>query len=131
MRPSNFALIVLTLAMGVTVPELAAPPTTKPDAKAALELVLPPMNFAETPASDVMDFLRDITAVRIDVDWAALEKAGVTRQTPLTLKAKNEKFSAVLDRLLAGLHAKQPLGYEPDGDTVRISTKSELSKGKK
>jgi hypothetical protein len=118
---------------------IAAPPASGPapkpqqpaDAKASLERVLPDVNFVGIPASDAFDFLREITAVKIDVDWPALEKAGAPRNTPLTLKAKNEKLSVVLDRLLAGLHAKQPLGYEPNGDAIHISTKSELAKKKK
>ena len=93
----------------------------------ALAKALPEVTFDRVPVSDVLDFLRDITGVKIDVDWQKLEAAGVERNAPVNLRAKDISFAQALQLVLdnAGA-AKQEIGFEvKDGRVVIGPVKGE------
>lgn len=44
----------------------------------------------------MINYFRDITGTEIYVPWARLEKAGITRKTPVTVRVRNLSFGASL-----------------------------------
>jgi hypothetical protein len=68
---------------------------------------VPSVKLPGVPLSDSVDFLRDITRANLYVDWKALELAGVTENTRITVFATNlplrEAFQRILD--CTGSHA--------------------------
>ena len=121
-----FASVLVIISVVVPAAFAAPPKEVAGPAETALHKTIANVNFKGVAVSDAFDFLRDISGVKFDVNWDALEKAGVTKKTPLSIDAKDLKLSAVLDRLLADVHAKEALVYAPDGDSVRISTEADL-----
>ena len=90
--------IVVGLFLGAQFCAAAADPDAK--AKAALDRVVPELRLHGESLSDTIDFLKDISGVPIIVDWDALAKAGVKKNDPVTVDAKNLKFSEAITMIL-------------------------------
>jgi hypothetical protein len=89
---------------------------------------LPPgINFTGNMFIDVVDFLRDVTGARIDVDWPALEATGVTRETQVSANLSNVRLGEGLPLILAS--AGNGLLYCADHGVIWISTTSALTHG--
>src|SRR4051794_7842799 len=73
----------------------AAEPATQPSSAQAMpDRKLPELNLNHVPVKDAFEFLQSIaTDVTFDVDWDALEDAGVKLDAPVTLKAKGKPLS--------------------------------------
>ena len=61
------------------------------------------IEFVETPLSDVLDFLKDLHAIEIQLDTKALDAASIGSDTPVTRNLKNISLSAALRQLLGHL----------------------------
>ena len=137
------AFIALVFLSGNGRVLLAAPPEKAPATKPgdgpdkhvvdnetvrkALEKPLPEVTVDGVGFSDVIDFLRDVTRANIEVDWGALEAAGIDRNVPVTARLVNVKFSKVLAVVLKFAHAdKDELDYVVEDGGIMISTRSDL-----
>jgi type II secretory pathway component GspD/PulD (secretin) len=94
-----------------------------------LDRTLPEFNFKETPLTGVVDHLRDVTSLNIFVDWVALEAAGIDRNTPVTARLRDVKFSKALQILLDQVGGGDvQLGYAFDGNVMTVSTADVLAR---
>ena len=86
---------------------------------------VPEVNFDGTPFEDVVDFLRDVTGANIFVDWNALEKAKVDRQTPVNVRLKDVPLDQTLRLILdcAGGN-RAVLDFKVEGNTITVSAVS-------
>jgi hypothetical protein len=94
-----------------------------PDEKALaaqLEKPLPEINFQGQGFADVIDFLRDVSAANIFVDWRALEKAGIDKNAPVTARLRNVKLKTALDKVLESVAPKNKLGWKADQGVITI-----------
>lgn len=91
---------------------------------------MPEINFNQTGVSDVLEFVKDITQLDIQVNWDALEKAGIKTQSPVTVRVRDlslrRTLRLVLENLAGDPDAK--LDYVVDGDHILISTRDDLMK---
>jgi hypothetical protein len=101
--------------------------------KTSLDRRLPEVNFAQIPVGDTIDFLRDITAANIFVNWRTLEVAGVTRKQPVTLRLRDVTLRTVLWLLLESAQAKPdaPLDFRVDKGIITISTPPDIALSEK
>lgn len=83
-----------------------------------LDEPIAPFDFQQTPLSDVIDFLRDATGVNIVVDWPGLEMAGITTNTPVSLRLEGVRFRSALNLLVRQLG----LTYTIRDDVLLITT---------
>jgi hypothetical protein len=58
------------------------------------------VRFKDTPLEDVIEYLQTVKGLPIIVDRAALEEAGVTYDTPITLQAKGWTVRTLLRKVL-------------------------------
>jgi hypothetical protein len=96
---------------------------------AALARRLPELKFNANACSDVFDFLRDVAGMKFQIDWPALDAAGVTVDTPVTCRLRDVPMDESLVLLLGSVgDAAHPLDYRvgPDG-TVTVSTAAALA----
>lgn len=96
-----------------------------------LEKSLPEIRFQDVAMADVVDFLRDTTQANIFVNWKALEAIGVDRNTPVSTRLRNVKFSKVLRTILdsvGGGATTSQLGYTVDEGVITISTTEDLAR---
>jgi hypothetical protein len=108
------------------------PPRGDPDAAAktveALDHPMPEVNTNGVGLSDSIDFLKQITQLKIEVNWDALKAAGVEKDAPVSYRLRDLPLKKVLRVLLDDLDAKEPLQFVVDGDKILISTEKDLAK---
>ncbi|MFI5377872.1 MAG: hypothetical protein ACHRHE_01080 [Tepidisphaerales bacterium] len=88
--------------------------------------VLPEIRFDAIPLADVVDFMRDVTSIKVVVDWAALQEAGVTKATPVTIKLRDASIGAVLSAILKSIETREPLDFTLEEKLIRITTAAHL-----
>ena len=68
--------------------------------KIALARKLPDVNLSNVALADALDFLRDTSAANMHVNWAALEAAGISKDTPVNLRLRGASLRKVLNLIL-------------------------------
>ncbi|MFB3890626.1 MAG: STN domain-containing protein [Phycisphaerae bacterium] len=153
----NLMLVVLVCAVGCTPPgpapedlqAVAPEPTTAPtgpsryavqtrpatpdeeaDEAARLKLLkkVPEIDFNNLEFSNVIQFFRDVSHANFHPNWAALQVANVTKDTPISLQLKDVTVECALRQVLLDLSTTTRLGYVIDGGVVDISTKDDLAR---
>ena len=89
-----------------------------PAIAAVLDKKLPEVVFEGIGFSDVVDFLRDVTASNIFVDWRALEEAGIDRNAPVTVRLRDVAFKNALAIVLRGVNPE--LYYNVENNVIQI-----------
>jgi len=93
-----------------------------------LDRRLPEINFRGQEFRDVIDFLRDISGSSIYVDWRAIEKAGIRKDAPISLRVKDVRFSKMVEMILAQVPGGPLVSGEEDG-CILITTQAEFENG--
>lgn len=88
---------------------------------------MPQTRFDQVALADVIDFLRDVQGVRIEVDWSALDAAGLHRLTQFTMKLSTPRLGEALAQITATGNGGV---YVTNENTIRISTRAGLSVGR-
>lgn len=86
------------------------------------------LNLDDAPLVDALRLLRDYSGLNIFVKWNELEKAGVTRTTPVTLHLQNVPFAKSLDVMLSAAGGRVPLSYAIDANVITVSTINDLNR---
>jgi hypothetical protein len=68
--------------------------------KDAMARSLPELNFPGVALVDCIDFLRDVSGTAIVVHWRELEAAGVEKNVPVNVRAKDVPFDIALHLVL-------------------------------
>lgn len=96
---------------------------------AGADRVLPEINFAGQALSDVIDFLRDVDRIKIDVDWTAMEQAGISKDAPVNVRVRDVKFSTALRFVLESVSdGKSAIDCSATGDVLKITAKPPATK---
>lgn len=120
-----FRRMLLTVAAGVLGVALIAAPTGAQRmgrTSASLNRNLPEMRFDGVALADAIDFLRDVTAANIVVNWRALEGAGVTKDTLINLKLRNVSLKKALSLILSEASAGEGVTWTVDGGVIEVTT---------
>jgi uncharacterized membrane protein YgcG len=91
--------------------------------RATLARTMPELKFDGVAFSDAVDFLRDVTAANLVVNWKALEGAGVTKDTVVNLKVRGVSLRKALSLLLAEAGgADGAITYTVEDGVIEITT---------
>ena len=97
-----------------------------------LERKIRVLSFHDAPLEAVIDRLRDLADGNIYVDWAGLQRAGVTRTSRVTVRLRDVKLGKALELVFRsvenGNNDGDRLGYVADEGIVTISSRRELNK---
>ncbi len=120
-------IAVLLAAAAVGASGLAGPTTTAPAgaARPAQRLTQEHarVSLANMPLHEVLTHYGKLSGLTIKADWDALKMAGITRKTPVTLKAYGLTFEKLLDLTLDSIALKdRPLAWYLSADVVHVST---------
>jgi len=88
-----------------------------------LNASLPEVKFDGVALGDALDFLRDVSGINMTVNWKAMEAAGVTKDTPVTLRLRNVSARKALEMVLAEAGGSSALTYDVDEGVVEITTR--------
>ena len=98
----------------------------------ALDRIIPEVNFNHIAARDVFEFLGDITKIKIEANWDALEKADFQKTTAVTARIKKlplkRALRLILNDINGGVTGDSMADYVVDGDHILISTREDLLK---
>lgn len=116
---------LIALLIIASLPAFCFAQSTQPapasDTRTALTRKLPDLKLNGATLADTIDFIRDVTALNIHVNWKALELLNVTRQTPITLQLHDVSANVVLRTLVSELGQGNITYYTEDG-VVEITT---------
>jgi hypothetical protein len=89
----------------------------------ALRAPLPDVKLDSVSLADAIDYIRDVSAANIVVNWKALEEAGVSKDTPISVRLRGVPLRRVLDVMLSEAGGTTALSYTYDEDVLEITTK--------
>ncbi len=131
----KMVLAALVVALGATtLAQEAGAQRRQPRARVRstvdiLNTRMPEVTFQDTPLEQVMDWLADFTQLNVSVRWQTLADAGVERDTPISIQARNLRLSQVLWLIMneaGGTDLK--LAYRASGSLLILSTEDDLSR---
>lgn len=133
-RPATLGLVAILLAG--TALTYAQPAmhrrVSRPQVPETLRLLnqrIPETSFNELPFEFTMHALEDMVGINIMVRWDTLEGAGVERDTPITVKAKNLTFSQVLYLVMnEATGTDVVLAYRMSNNLLILSTEEDLGR---
>jgi hypothetical protein len=123
----NKVLIASPSRLAIAKKQYAADIKLAERGPAELRKSMPEVNFKAVPLADVIEFMRDVTAANIFVNWRALEAAGVKKNVAVSVRLRNlpmhEALRMILDSASEG--AKQPLDFTvEEKDVIAVTTAS-------
>ena len=94
-----------------------------------LDRRLPEVNFDKNTLSDVIDFFCDVTGANIQVDWHALEAAGIKPDALVSLRVRDMKCQVALQRVLDNVGIeKSKLSWTVRKGALFITTDDSLNR---
>ncbi len=127
------AMVIGVMAAAVLA-QPAPPASTTPRAQntntvSILNQRVPEITFEDLSLEQVMSWLADFTHMNVNVRWQILADAGVDRDKPISIHARNLRLSQVLWLIMseaAGTELK--LAYRASGNLLVLSTAEDLDK---
>lgn len=105
---------------------VAAPASSNPAAELMCENVAE-LRWEDATFEEVVEWLRERGAVNVLVRWNALLDEGVDPASLVSLNLKDVTIADVLRETLAQVSAEGAVGFVARGNTIRITTRRELS----
>lgn len=99
-----------------------------PASRTALERRVPEVRFDDVGLADTFDFLRDVSGVPLDVQWAELERAGVDRNAPVSFKVADLSLGSVLRLLPAGNAEGGSLDIRAKNGRIEIGARTDAKR---
>jgi len=92
-------------------------------ARRVLNNVLPDVKFDNVSISDAIDFLRDVSAANIHVNWRALEEVGVGKDTTVNVRLRSVSLRKILSMVLNEAGTGNILTYYIDDNVIEVTTR--------
>lgn len=87
------------------------------------------VEYEEIPLNEVLDDLRDKSGANIVANWQSLSKAGIEKDTPVSLKLRNVSAGRILKAILENLSsARDRVSYIVQDGVVLIATAEDLDR---
>lgn len=125
MRNCILAITTAALLGSAAMAQERAPQTS--NILAVLDQKMPEITFEDTAFEQVMDYLQELTGLNIVVRWPILEASNIEREKPITVNARNLRFSQILWMVMneaGGTDVK--LAYRASGNLLVLSTQADL-----
>lgn len=96
----------------------------------AMKMVIEDAEFKAMPFEDFTEWLRRTTKINVVVRWALVEKAGVSRDQPITLKEEGITVAKLLEmvfREVTDQGKTTELSAQAEGNVLLISTRADIN----
>lgn len=119
-RKTRVWAVLASMALALAAGERAAwaGPTSR-----VLNRTLPELKFDGVALGEAFDFLHDVTAVNLHINWKALEGIGVSKDTQVNLKLRQVTVRRALELILSEAAPGGELGYEVDKGVIEVTTR--------
>ncbi len=121
--------LLATTAWAQNPPQRPAARAQAPSTLRLLSERIPELTFQDLPLDQVMEWLSEFTKLNISVRWQMLADAGIERDRPISIQARNLTVSQVLWLIMneaAGSDLK--LAYRASGNLLILSTEEDLNR---
>lgn len=115
------ASLVLASSLAITGTALAQSLNTQ--IRTSLGQTIPNVTFTNVTLREAIDFLSDVANVNVQVQWKALEQAGVMPDTTINLRLRNVPLRKVLTMILDQVAGGPTLTYFIDDGVIEITTR--------
>ncbi len=129
-------VVIITTQMRVLFKGQRIPPAPKSSGKAgekARPQQVDAFNFDGVGLADVLGFLRDVSGVNFHIHWQSMEAVGVTKDTPVSVKASDitveRALDLVTDQVSGTLSTMEKIYWIIDAGVVMIGTGEKLNTG--
>ena len=94
------------------------------NARLALDTTIPSIKLDAVALKDAVDFVQDLSAANVHVNWAALEAAGVGKDALVSLNLRSVPLRKALDLILSDASGgNAALAYTIDDNVIDITTR--------
>ena len=122
LSPLSFAYAAEPAARPTAASAQAARPATL-TLRQILNARIPMLRLEETPLSNALDYIRDVTQANVNVNWKALELAGISRDTVISTTLRNVPVKKALSVILSQAGPDNALAFYIDGGVLEITTR--------
>jgi hypothetical protein len=98
------------------------------EVKAALEKVIPAVNFSNATFEKAIDQIREASGANIFVNWRALELAGIAKDKSVNFKLRQVSVRKVIALLLSEAGDGKGLAWIIDDGVIYISTLDDINR---
>lgn len=119
---------------GPPAPASSRAPATLPESSATastaqvLNRVVAEVRFDEAPLDQVLEWLTDTLEINVIVRWRELDAVGITRETPVSLRARDVTIERLLWMVMNAVSPDVRLAYQLEGNMMILSTHADLSR---
>lgn len=122
-------LVLAGLALVAPALPCAAAPAGPVDTQRIMNhMMMPATRMNGVPLRDAIAYLRSVTGANVFVNWNALQSAGVTRMTPITLNVKNVSVRTVVGLILQIASPQVPLISYTYHNVLTITTRADANR---
>lgn len=116
-------MIVVFAAAGVFAAEATTRPARQLTPRRRLIKRVQGVSLGNMPLMRVLKHYSGLSGLTVSAEWGALERIGITKQTPVTLRTRPMRFSKLLDFTLSSIAPRNhPLAWYLSGKEVTVST---------
>jgi hypothetical protein len=118
-------VVIVSTPAGLEAYEAAgkdvAPDKLDARSRTLLDRPLPEVKFDAVGLGDVIEFMKDVNGAPINVDWKALETAGVDRNAKVNVRVYGVPFGQAMRLILLSVADQTPLHFSAKDGKVQIT----------
>ena len=112
------------LKLAASIVLCAAASAQAVNARLALDATIPSIKLDAVSLKDAVDFVQDVSAANVHVNWGALEAAGIGKDALVSLNLRSVPLRKALDLILSDAAAgNTALTYTIDDNVIDITTR--------
>ena len=93
-----------------------------------LDQTIPELKFNGSALKDCIEFLRDVTNANIVVNWKSIEAAGVSQDSPISMRLRDVSLRKALQMVLSEATGGDTLSFYMSEGIIHITTKEQTDK---
>ncbi len=93
-----------------------------------MDQILPQTTMNDLPLKDAVTYLRSVTGANVFVNWNALQNAGISKLTPVSLALQNVSARKILSLVLEQVSPQTPLIFYTHDNVLMITTRSDANR---
>ncbi len=98
------------------------------NSRVMMDQILPQTTMNDLPLKDAITYLRSVTGANIFVNWNALQNAGISKLTPISVSLQDVSARKTLSLILEQVSPQTPLIFYTHENVLTITTRSDANR---